>query len=244
MSPLAFPCAPYQGQQQQQQLTRQQIDAASVAPSPIPVPSIGGDAYNPPPVFVFPPISEGDRQPSPFGSDGSSVAGSFGDESSRGPSPLIFDAAHMQQYQQAQTLHYQQQQQQQFPLDCPTPTMPLMSPLVSPFFSTSMTPTFAYDSYGLYQHPQYYNEGAYPQQQAQQEIFQQLPSYDEFMAFSANGREGCAESAASDYRCECCIEKNGHEFPKTDKDPIGSFDTRSNTLTDLLSETEKGTKRN
>ena len=211
MSPLAFPTFPCR-----QPLPSQQHPQPPSINVPSPLPStINDDSQSAPPVFVFPPIPDGDsrqpapfnnvvggveaRQPSPFGSDGNSVSGSSvsGGDSSRGVSP-INDITQLQSSQQQQQQHTMTQFQPN--LECPTPTLPLMSPLISPFFNSSMTPTFSYDSLGpgMYQqqqHPQsYLMEGSYPQQQQQMQHQQQndrmqyLRQYGNFMSDLVGGQ--------------------------------------------------------
>ena len=220
MSPLAFPVIPPPSNNPPQAASQQpsqqrQMAGIGVAPSPLPGGAVDDYLAAAPPVFVFPPVSDTDRQPSPFGSDGygsgcgqegcvvvgcgsgsSSSSGSDGcgnssgvgggstsssAASSRAVSPVIGVADYppylTQHYFQAPQQQQQQHQQISAAIECATPTMPVLSPLISPYLSHSMTPTFAYDSYGLYQHPGDYYGGEAGRGYTQQYAAVAQPNY-------------------------------------------------------------------
>ena len=168
MSPLAFPAVPYQPTPQQHGVDNGQ----SILHSPVPPVST-----EQPSIFVFPPITDA-GQPSPDSSSSEDTSAG----TSPNPSPVA-EMVHPQHYQS------EPPPSQHFPIECPTPNLPLMSPIIPPFFTSTMTPTFSYDSYGFYHH---HHDGFSQQQQQMQQMQQQ----------HHQATAGCFHTGASTSTCE------------------------------------------
>merc|ERR1719187_2452354 len=177
MSPLAFPAYPFGQHLQQQQFSQQQRQYSqpqhptSERPPLIqsPMPSLDGDSVvssEPPNVFVFPsmppaPGSDSGRySPCPgsvvSSTDGFCAGSLSGGDASAGPSPVpspVPDVLQQAYYSPMYWPSHIQPQITRESAECHTPNLPLLSPMMSSYYQSAMTPT-SYDSFGFYHPPQ------------------------------------------------------------------------------------------